>query len=44
MFGYEVNHKKKHLSDHFKLLGIVTSKLGKLNIKSFDHMEKCINN
>ena len=44
MFGYEVNHKKKHISDHFKLLGIFTSKLGILNIKYFDNIEKCINN
>ena len=44
MFGFEVNNKRKHFSDNFKILGIVTSKLGKLNIKSFDNMEKCINN
>ena len=43
MFGFEVNNKKQHISDHFKLLGIFTSKLGILNLKSFDNMEKCIN-
>ena len=44
MFGFEVNNKKQDFSDHLKLLGIVTSKLGRLNIKSFDDMEKCTNN
>ena len=39
MFSFEVNNKTK-ISDNLKLLGIVTSKLGKLNIKSFDNTEK----
>ena len=44
MLGFEVNQSKKHFSDHLKLLGIVTSKLGILFIKSFDNMEKYIKN
>ena len=39
-----VNNKKQTFSYHLKLLGIVTSKIGRLNMKSFDTMEKCINN
>ena len=40
MIGFEVNNKKQHFSGDLKLLGIVTSKHGKLNIKYFDHMLK----
>ena len=40
MTGFEVNNKKQHFSDNLKLLGIVNSKYGKLNIKYFDNMLK----
>ena len=44
MFDFEGNNKKQHFSDHLKLLGIVTSKIGESNIKYFDNIDKCIKN
>ena len=38
MLSFEVNNKKQPFPDNLKSFDIVTSKLGELNIKSFDNM------